>query len=257
MQENWIGRSEGAEVVFRCEELGIDYPVFTTRPDTLFGATFFVMAPEHPDVFRLNDSPEVHEYVNHAVTRVRGGARRRARAEDGRGARPHGDQPGHGRADPDVRSRLRVDGVRHRGDHGRARPRRARLRVRPGLRPADRAGDRGRRAPLRRRRTDGELGPLRRDAQPRGLRADRRVARIRGQGQALGQLPPARLAALAPALLGLPDPDRPLRRVRPRGGAGRGPARRAAGRRRLPPAGQVAAGRRRGLGQRAVPEVRW
>ena len=37
---------------FRCEELGIDYPVFTTRPDTLFGATFFVMAPEHPDVLR-------------------------------------------------------------------------------------------------------------------------------------------------------------------------------------------------------------
>jgi leucyl-tRNA synthetase len=67
MQENWIGRSEGAEVTFRCEELGIDYPVFTTRPDTLFGATFFVMAPEHPDVFRLNDSPEVHEYVNRAL----------------------------------------------------------------------------------------------------------------------------------------------------------------------------------------------
>src|ERR671915_667341 len=68
MHENWIGRSEGAEVVFRCEELGIDYPVFTTRPDTLFGATFFVLAPEHPDVFRLNDSQEVHDYVNHALT---------------------------------------------------------------------------------------------------------------------------------------------------------------------------------------------
>jgi leucyl-tRNA synthetase len=68
MQRNWIGRSEGAEVTFRCEELGIDYPVFTTRPDTLFGATFFVMAPEHPDVFKLNDSPEVHEYVNRALT---------------------------------------------------------------------------------------------------------------------------------------------------------------------------------------------
>src|SRR6478672_11589531 len=72
MQRNWIGRSEGAEVTFRCEELGIDYPVFTTRPDTLFGATFFVMAPEHPDVFRLVDGTpqerEVHEYVNHALT---------------------------------------------------------------------------------------------------------------------------------------------------------------------------------------------
>jgi leucyl-tRNA synthetase len=72
MQRNWIGRSEGAEVVFRCEELDIDYPVFTTRPDTLFGATFFVMAPEHPDVFRLVAGTEheqaVHEYVNHALS---------------------------------------------------------------------------------------------------------------------------------------------------------------------------------------------
>ena len=67
MQENWIGRSEGSEVVFRCEELGIDYPVFTTRPDTIFGATFFVLAPEHPDVLRLNDSPEVHDYVNRSL----------------------------------------------------------------------------------------------------------------------------------------------------------------------------------------------
>jgi leucyl-tRNA synthetase len=67
-QQDWIGRSEGAQVTFRCEELGIDYPVFTTRPDTLFGATFFVMAPEHPDVLRLTDSQEVRDYVNHAIT---------------------------------------------------------------------------------------------------------------------------------------------------------------------------------------------
>ena len=71
MQRNWIGRSEGAEVIFRCEELGIDYPVFTTRPDTLFGATFFVMAPEHPDVVRLaagtGQEQAVHDYVNHAL----------------------------------------------------------------------------------------------------------------------------------------------------------------------------------------------
>jgi leucyl-tRNA synthetase len=72
MQRNWIGRSSGAEVTFRCEELGVDYPVFTTRPDTLFGATFFVMAPEHPDVARLAAGTEyeqrVHDYVNTALT---------------------------------------------------------------------------------------------------------------------------------------------------------------------------------------------
>jgi leucyl-tRNA synthetase len=71
MQRNWIGRSEGAEVTFRCDELDIDYPVFTTRPDTLFGATFFVMAPEHPDVARLAQGTEhehaVREYVNVAL----------------------------------------------------------------------------------------------------------------------------------------------------------------------------------------------
>jgi leucyl-tRNA synthetase len=71
MQRNWIGRSEGAEVTFRCEELGVDYPVFTTRPDTLFGATFFVMAPEHSDVMRLAqgtpNEQAVHDYVNHAL----------------------------------------------------------------------------------------------------------------------------------------------------------------------------------------------
>jgi leucyl-tRNA synthetase len=72
MQRNWIGRSEGAEVTFTCPELGVDYPVFTTRPDTLFGATFFVMAPEHPDVMRLAAGTEhdqaVREYVNHALS---------------------------------------------------------------------------------------------------------------------------------------------------------------------------------------------
>jgi leucyl-tRNA synthetase len=73
MQRNWIGRSEGAEVVFRIEELDIDIPVFTTRPDTLFGATFFVLAPEHALVERLVEgtphAQEVMDYVRHAAGR--------------------------------------------------------------------------------------------------------------------------------------------------------------------------------------------
>lgn len=56
MQENWIGRSEGAEIVFRAEG-GQEIRVFTTRPDTLWGATFLVLAPEHPLVSELT-APE-------------------------------------------------------------------------------------------------------------------------------------------------------------------------------------------------------
>ncbi len=48
MQRNWIGRSTGAEVVFKIDGLNENLRVFTTRPDTLFGATYMVIAPEHP-----------------------------------------------------------------------------------------------------------------------------------------------------------------------------------------------------------------
>jgi leucyl-tRNA synthetase len=48
MQKNWIGKSEGARVVFKLDPEGIELPVYTTRPDTLFGVTFITLAPEHP-----------------------------------------------------------------------------------------------------------------------------------------------------------------------------------------------------------------
>ena len=69
IQRNWIGRSEGAEVLFRVDDLDLDIPVFTTRPDTLFGATFFVLAPEHPLVEQLGND-EVRSYVEKSAMRV-------------------------------------------------------------------------------------------------------------------------------------------------------------------------------------------
>ena len=70
-QENWIGRSEGAEVEFVVEGEGQKIlTVFTTRPDTLFGATFLVLAPEHPLVSELinDDTREaVESYISEAI----------------------------------------------------------------------------------------------------------------------------------------------------------------------------------------------
>jgi leucyl-tRNA synthetase len=65
MQTNWIGRSEGAHVVFRTES-GDPIEVFTTRPDTLWGATFMVLAPEHPLVERVTSAAcraDVEAYI--------------------------------------------------------------------------------------------------------------------------------------------------------------------------------------------------
>jgi leucyl-tRNA synthetase len=68
IQRNWIGRSEGADGLFRVDELDLDLEVFTTRPDTLFGATFFVVAPEHPFV-EQHATEEAKAYARHAGAR--------------------------------------------------------------------------------------------------------------------------------------------------------------------------------------------
>ena len=53
MQRNWIGKSEGAEVIFKVDGTDDEIKVFTTRPDTLFGVTYVVLAPEHPLVDKI------------------------------------------------------------------------------------------------------------------------------------------------------------------------------------------------------------
>lgn len=69
MQRNWIGKSTGAEIVFKLADHPDDLRVFTTRPDTLYGATFMVLAPEHELVSRITTSDkqqDVETYIKQA-----------------------------------------------------------------------------------------------------------------------------------------------------------------------------------------------
>ena len=69
-QTNWIGKSEGAEITFQVDGSDDTITVFSTRPDTIFGATFLVLAPEHPLARTLltDETRElVENYINDAV----------------------------------------------------------------------------------------------------------------------------------------------------------------------------------------------
>ncbi|MBT8342663.1 MAG: leucine--tRNA ligase [Desulfatitalea sp.] len=70
MQKNWIGRSEGAEIRFPVENHNHIIPVFTTRHDTVFGATFMCLAPEHPLVAELSDGTDQEAAVAEFIERV-------------------------------------------------------------------------------------------------------------------------------------------------------------------------------------------
>lgn len=71
MQENWIGRSEGAEFSFTVPKADVAIPVFTTRPDTAFGVTYLVLAPEYPLLDKLVQGTSHEQAVRAFVERVR------------------------------------------------------------------------------------------------------------------------------------------------------------------------------------------
>ena len=71
LQRNWIGRSDGANVDFKIPSINKTIRVFTTRPDTLFGATYMVLAPEHPLVKKLTDD-KVQETIANYVKSAAG-----------------------------------------------------------------------------------------------------------------------------------------------------------------------------------------
>jgi leucyl-tRNA synthetase len=86
MQRNWIGRSVGAEVTFAVAGRDAEFQVFTTRPDTLFGATYCVLSPEHPLVPSITTDAQraaVQAYVAEAAQRIEGGGAAAEEAKTG------------------------------------------------------------------------------------------------------------------------------------------------------------------------------
>ena len=228
MQRNWIGRSEGAEAIFRCEELGIDFPVFTTRPDTLFGATFFVLAPST----RISSgswpaptrSEPVREYVDEAMRVGRDLRSAEDRAKTGVPLGRTVTNPVNGEQIPMFVSDYVLMEYGTGAIMAVPPTTSATSSSRPpsGSRSAAWWGN----EPAARRRgpeegwayvghTENErlINSGRSRACPPRRRSRKITAWLeeRGLGPARRQLPAPRLAALPAALLGLPDPDRLLR----------------------------------------------
>ena len=208
IQRNWIGRSEGAELLFRIDELDIDIPVFTTRPG--HGLRRDVLrARARASAGRPAGRALAERATSCASTSRRRWRKRgeeRAAAEDKTGVftgfyaiNPATDEPipiwvaDYVLMEYGTGAIMAVPG---HDERDREFAERFELPVVPVI-------DEERQA--------GRLGPVRRPAGRRGEEGDRRVARRAGPRPAGGQLPPARLGLLAPALLGLPDPDRLLR----------------------------------------------
>ena len=261
MQHNWIGRSEGARVFWALEDAsgkatGETLEVFTTRPDTLFGASFCAISAHHPLAVKVAEkNPALAAFIadcNRTGTSTAAietaekqgfdtGLKARHPFIDGASVPVYVANfvlmdygtgaifgcPGHDErdmefarkyglavhcvvapADADKAAFTARTGSRQRGFHRRRRHRQFRLPRRP----------------LRRRRQTRR----------------HRQAGIRRSRQGHGAIPPARLGRIAPALLGMSDPDHPLRQMRSGAGAGQGFAGDAAGGRYFRQAGQSA-----------------
>ena len=250
MQRNWIGRSTGADVDFEIEGRDERVPVFTTRPDTLFGATFMVVAPDSELAAELvaEASAEVQAALRRlprlgAASTARSIGRTTARPKTGVFLERYAVNPVNGErlpiwaadyvlADYGHGAIMAVPAHDQRDlDFARAFDLPVRVVVDTnapvtGAIPViqldeQRRPDHARRPPharpgvhrrrARRRGTADQLGPARRAQQVERDQARHRAARGGRTRSRRQDLPPARLADLPPALLGHADPDHPRR----------------------------------------------
>ena len=184
-QKNWIGRSTGAEVDFDTTA-GDKLTVYTTRPDTLYGATYMVLSPEHPYLEKWADKlakPGGNARPTRQQAARKSDFERTEVAKEKTGVKLAGrvgHQPRQRQGNPHLHLRLRAGLLRHRRHHGRARPRHPGLGVRQEVRPAHHRGGEGR------RRGEGGLHRLR-DRHHGQLRHSGRPDRGGGQEDASPQ----------------------------------------------------------------------
>ena len=273
-QTNWIGRSEGAEVVFTTapdehQAGGDELRVFTTRPDTLFGATFMVLAPEHALVAKLTAPgrrAEVEAYVTRARSETEIERLSTDREKTGVYLGADAINPVNGERIPIWIADYVLAGygtgaimaVPAHDERDFAFATRFGLPIRRVIAPAgtdDDALDDAyiAHSPDERLVNSGRFSGL---AAPEGMRAIVDWLAPGRPGQADRHLSPARLAVQPPALLGHADPGHLLRARRHRAGPRRGPAGPAARHGRLRRARREPPEPRRGVPARRVPALR-
>ena len=270
MQRNWIGRSEGAEVLFHQRDLDESMPRLhdaarhALRRDVLRARARAPADPARSSRAREHEA-EVLDYVRHNAAHSE-----EERAQD---KEKTGVDTGRTITNPVTGEEIpiwvadyvlmgygtgAIMAVPAHDERDFEFAQKHGLPIVPVIAPAGGEPPRGRGL----HRAHGRRGAWSTPGRSPACRADEAYTAIvasleeRGVGQADDPLPPARLADLAPALLGLPDPDHLVPGLRPRAGARRPAAGRAARDRGLPPEGPVAARDGHGLGQRAVPALR-
>ena len=274
-QTNWIGRSEGAEIDFEVapddfQPGGDRLRVFTTRPDTLFGATFMVLAPEHPLVPKLTHPDrlaEVEAYVGQARRKTEIDRLSTDRAKTGVAIGADAINPVSGERIPIfvadyVLATYGTGAIMAVPAHDERDFEFARafgLEIRRVVAAPGRGGrraDGGRLSRTRRGRGPGQQRPVFGAARRRGWQGDRRLAGRDGTSRAQGHLPVARLAGQPPALLGHAHPRHLLPDGRRRAGPGCRPAGAPAGDGRLRRQRGQPAQPRRGVPARRLPALR-